>query len=456
MARLSRLLVAWAFLAGFTLTATAERLGYPASEFMARRQAIAERLGGGTMILFGSTMPNVGVRNRQDNDFYYLTGNEDLNAVLVMDAATADAHLFLPKQGAAEIRSNGRNWLEDPASAKAWGFASIQPVTMLYEFLARRRGAQGTQALWVRLSSRDEVDLSRGDKDLWLARRTVNFLSAAPSEDAYRVDAIRARFPYYELKDVAPELDRLRMIKTPREIEILKANGRVSAEAMRRAMMISRAGRYEYELEAEATYHLFKNGLQGNGYPAIVGSGPNVNVWHYQDNGRRLQDGDLVVMDYGGSLDYLTIDITRTWPVSGKFDELQLRAYRCALETQKAIIAAMRPGATRAQTRETSVAIYKKYGFEDQSPASAGHFVGMAVHDVGDSSLPFQPGMVIAVEPIIEIADKRLHVRVEDTVLITDGEPLVLTSGVPKEIDEVLALLASGRLPSAGINDGRR
>jgi Xaa-Pro aminopeptidase len=90
---------------------------------------------------------------------------------------------------------------------------------------------------------------------------------------------------------------------------------------------------------------LFRNGVQGNGYPAIVGTGPNVNIWHYADNGRKMEAGDLVVMDYGGSLDYQVVDITRTWPVSGRFDDLQLRAYKCALETQKAIIAAMHPGA---------------------------------------------------------------------------------------------------------------
>jgi Xaa-Pro aminopeptidase len=231
------------------------------------------------------------------------------------------------------------------------------------------------------------------------------------------------------------------VIKTPREIEILKRNGRISAEAIRKAIEITRPGRYEYELEAEATYHLLKNGVQGNGYPAIVGTGANVNVWHYQNSGRQMQAGDLVVMDYGGSLDYLVVDITRTWPVSGQFDELQLKAYRCALETQKAIIAAMKPGATRLQTRDIAKAIYEKYGFTSQPPTGAGHFVGMSVHDVGNPREPFRPGMVIAVEPIIEIPEKQLHIRIEDTVLVTDNEPLILSASVPKEVDEVLALI---------------
>jgi Xaa-Pro aminopeptidase len=305
----------------------------------------------------------------------------------------------------------------------------------------------------LRLSERDEVDQSRSNKAVSLARRYANPWGAQPSEDGWRVEMIRRNYPYYELRDLCPEMDRLRVIKTPREIEILKRNGKLSAEAVVRAIRATAPGRYEYELEAEATYHLFRHGVQGNGYPAIVGSGPNVNVWHYQNNGRQMNPGELIVMDYGGSLDYLVIDITRTWPVSGKFDDLQLRAYRCALEAQKAIIEAMRPGATRAQTQEISKAIYKKYGFEDQRPARAGHFVGLSVHDVGDSAALFAPGMVIAVEPIIEIKDKWLHVRIEDTVLVTEGAPLVLTAGAPKEVDELLALMGGSPAPTAGTRD---
>jgi Xaa-Pro aminopeptidase len=386
----------------------AERTGYPPEEFTARRKALASALGQGTVVLFGKTMPAVSVRFRQDNDFYYFTGNEDLNAVFVMDAATAASWLFLPAQSAGEIRSDGKNWLTS-GEAQARGFEGILPLTELNEFLARRRAmASGPPTLWTRLSD---------------------------------ADTLRTRYPFYDMKDVTPAVDALRVIKTPREIEILKRNGRISAEAIRKAIEITRPGRYEYELEAEATYHLLKNGVQGNGYPAIVGTGANVNVWHYQNSGRQMQAGDLVVMDYGGSLDYQVVDITRTWPVSGQFDELQLKAYRCALETQKAIIAAMKPGATRLQTRDIAKAIYEKYGFANQPPTGAGHFVGMSVHDVGNPREPFRPGMVIAVEPIIEIPEKQLHIRIEDTVLVTDNEPLILSASVPKEVDEVLALI---------------
>lgn len=421
--------------------ARGQRPELPAEEFAARRERLCAALGDGLALLFGASMPTPNARFRQDNDFFYLTGNRAVGAALVMSARPCQAFLFLPAQSEAQLRVDGANWLRDPAgNAKAWGFEQLHPLAYLEEFLARRRRS-GTQTLWVRLSERDEVDGGRRDTAIHLARRHNSAFGGQPSEDAWRVSLLRERYPFYELRDVSPALDALRVRKSPREIEVLRRNGRLSAEAIRRAVEATRPGRYEYELEAEATYWMVRGGAESAGYPAIVGSGPNVNVWHYNDNGRRLRDGELIVMDYGASLAGLTMDITRTWPVSGRFDELQLRAYKAALEAQKAIIAAMRPGATRAETRAIGRAVFDKWGFQDQSAPSAGHFVGLAVHDVGDPEAPFQPGMVIAVEPIVEIKEKQLHVRIEDTVLVTEGEPEILSVGVPKEIDELLALV---------------
>jgi Xaa-Pro aminopeptidase len=270
----------------------------------------------------------------------------------------------------------------------------------------------------------------------------VNPLTQYPTEDALRVASLRERFPQYDVQDVTPHMDRLRLRKTPREIEILRYNGRISAQAMRRAIEATAPGRFEYELEAEATHWLFKHGLQAAAYPAIVGSGPMGNQWHYEDNGRQMKAGELVVMDYGGSLDYLTVDITRTWPVSGRFSDVQLRAYRTALEAQKAIIAAIRPGVTRDAVRRIAEGIFTAQAFNPRY-AYVGHYVGLSVHDVGDWSLPFEAGMVMAIEPIIDIPEQQMHIRVEDTILVTPTGAEVLTTGLPKEVDELLALIKS-------------
>ena len=419
----------------------AQRMTYPPEEFAGRRQALCDEVGNQDLIMMvGKTMTQPGVRFRQDNDFYYLTGVEDLNAILAIDTATCEASLFLPAQTEREASRDGWNLLYQEGAAAAHGLASIHPLTYLQEYFSRKRNAT-TQTLYVRLAETTEVDQSRGDTAIFIARRMANPWGSYPSEDAWRVEKLRSTFPYYELKDISPHVDMLRMIKSPREIETLEGNGWVSAEAHRRAIEVTRVGGWEYEIEAEATYVMLKHGAEGAGYPAIVGSGPNSNAWHYNKSSRQLQDGDIIVMDYGASMGYLTIDITRTWPASGEFTELQERAYRCVLEAEKAIIAAMKPGVTRQETREIAAAIYEKWGFEDQYPGGAGHFVGMSVHDVGDYSLPLQAGMVIAVEPIIDIPEEELHVRIEDTVLITETGHVVLSAHVPKEVDEILALV---------------
>ena len=428
----------------WTVAPSAERMGYPAAEFTARRERLATALGAGTLIMFGATEATPGVRFRQDNDFFYLTGNESLNAVLVVDVPSRAAHLFMPALTSSQVRYEGSNWLSEKDAARDHGFASIQPLTALQEFLGRRRAAADPDLLWIRLSDPDRVDRGRLDVAIETGRRLANPFGQHVAQDAARVAAIRAQFPSYELKDVTPALDRLRLIKTPREIEILRANGRLSAEAMTRAIRATAPGRYEYEIEAEATHWMVANGAQGAAYPAIVGSGPKGNQWHYEDSGRRMTAGELVVMDYGASLDYLTIDITRTWPVSGRFSEAQRKAYACVLEAQKAIIAAIKPGVTREAVKRIAEDIYKRHGY-DPAYAYVGHYVGLAVHDVGDWALPFEAGMVMAIEPIIDLPDQALHVRIEDTILVTATGADVLTSAVPKDADAVLALLRPTR-----------
>ena len=422
----------------------AERFGYPPDEFMARRERLVTALrtqsGDGTLILFGASDSTPGLRFRQDHDFYYLTGSEALNAVLVMDVRTGAAYAFMPRLSRSEVQFTGGNWLDEPDAAKKHGFASIQPITALREFLAARHADSSSQTVWTRLSDRDVIDQARSEITTEVTRRRANPFAQQPTEDAARAAALQARFPTWALRDVTPHLDRLRLIKTPREIEILRYNGRISAEAMTRAITAAAPGKYEYELEAEATGWMVKHGIQMAAYPAIVGSGPMGNQWHYQDNGRKMNAGELVVMDYAGSLDYLTIDITRTWPVSGRFTDQQRKAYDAVLDTQKAILGAIKPGVTRNAIRRIAQDTMRMRGFDPRN-AYTGHYVGLSVHDVGDWSLPFEEGMVLAIEPIIDLPDQQLHVRIEDTVLVTATGVEILSAAAPKELNELLALL---------------
>ena len=422
----------------------AERFGYPPEEFVARRERLVNALRAespeGTVILFGASGSTPGVRFRQDHDFYYLTGSEALNAVLVIDVRSGAAHAFMPKLSRSEVQFTGGNWLDEEGASNKYGFASIQPITALREFLTTRNEGSASQAVWARLSDRDVIDQGRGEVTTEVRRRRAHPFAQQPTEDAARAAALQAQFPTYALKDVTPHLDRLRLIKTPREIEILRYNGRISAEAMTRAIAASAPGKFEYELEAEATGWMVKHGIQTAAYPAIVGSGPMGNQWHYQDNGRQMKAGELVVMDYAGSLDYLTIDITRTWPVSGSFDFNQRKAYDAVLDTQRAILAAIKPGVVRRAVRQIAEDTMRKHGFDPRN-AYSGHYVGLSVHDVGDWNLPFAEGMVLAIEPIIDMPEQKLHVRIEDTVLVTATGVEILSGAAPKEVTGLLALL---------------
>ena len=425
-------------------TFSAERFGYPPEEFTARRERLVNVLRtqspDGTVILFGASGSTPGLRFRQDHDFYYLTGSEARNAVLVMDVRTGAAHAFMPKLSRSEVQFTGGNWLDEADAAKTHGFASIQPITALRGFLTGRNEGTPSEVVWTRLSDRDEIDQGRGEVATEVRRRRANPFAQQPTEDAARAAALQAQFPTYAPRDVTPHLDRLRLIKTPREIEILRYNGRISAEAMTKAIGAAAPGKYEYELEAEATGWMVKHGIQTAAYPAIVGSGPMGNQWHYQDNGRQMKAGELVVMDYAGSLDYLTIDITRTWPVSGRFTDQQRQAYDAVLDTQQAIMSAIKPGVTRSAIRRIAEDTMRKHGFDPRN-AYSGHYVGLSVHDVGDWSLPFEEGMVLAIEPIIDLPDQQLHVRIEDTLLVTATGVEILSAAAPKEVNEVLALL---------------
>ena len=439
-------LLTFAFCLLTFLPLQAERFGYPPGEFTARRERLVTALRAqvpdrGTVILFGASTATPGVRFRQDHDFYYLTGSEALNAALVMDVPSGDAHLFMPKLSPTQVQFNGGNWLEEIDAAKKYGFTSVQPLSALAEFLMTKRQRDGAGAtMWLRLSDRDEIDQSRGEIRTGITRRRANPFAQYPTEDGARAAALRGEYSAGDFRDVTPHIDRLRLIKSAREIEILRYNGRISAEAMVRAIRAAAPGRFEYELEAEATSWLIKHGLQAAAYPAIVGSGPMGNQWHYQDNGRQMKAGELIVMDYAGSLDYLTVDITRTWPVSGRFTDQQRRAYDAVLATQKAIIAAIKPGAARIVVRRIAEDTMRAQGF-DPRYANSGHYVGLSVHDVGDSNLPFAEGMVLAIEPIIDLPEQQLHVRIEDTVLVTATGVEVLSTAVPKEVNELLGLM---------------
>jgi Xaa-Pro aminopeptidase len=250
--------------------------------------------------------------------------------------------------------------------------------------------------------------------------------------------------PGLTFADISPIMDELRLVKTPYEIERMRMAGKIGAEGVKEAMKGTRPGMYEYELEAAARYIYVKRGARGDAFLPIVPSGPNSVILHYNKNNRQMQAGEIVYMDYGADYDYYTSDITRTWPVSGKFTPEQEKMYLCILEARTAIIAAIKPGAKVEDLKAAAEAVYKKHGFGAEFAKFGryvGHYIGMSVHDVGSHATPFVPGVVFNVEPFLQNDATKTHVRLEDSVLVTATGAENLTEGVPAGIEEIYTLM---------------
>jgi Xaa-Pro aminopeptidase len=419
-----------------------QRTRYSKEEMTGRREALMSRLDRGMAVLFGECMPPSNGHFRQDNDFYYFTGVEDTGAILVMVPKTKESFLFLPQQTPREIMVEGENLLNDADARMKTGFTEIHPVAYFDEFIARKAGSFGL-SFHLRLSPRDTLDNARWETMIFMGRKNRTHYNDQISLDDYRIKKLKERYPMMAFEDITPLIDEMRMIKSAEEIEILKRNGKISAEAVKRAIRATRPGVFEYQIEAEATHEILKGGAKGAAYPPIVGSGPNSCIWHYHENSRMVKDGDLVLMDFGADLDHLCMDITRTWPVSGRFTPEQREVYEVVLTVQKACIEAYRPGATSEEIREHVAEVMEKKGVDSRGlRGGIGHYVGMCVHDVGSRGIPLKEGMVFAIEPALYYPEKNIGIRIEDTVLITKDGCEVLTKDVPKELEDIERLMS--------------
>ncbi len=239
---------------------------------------------------------------------------------------------------------------------------------------------------------------------------------------------LKERYPLITIKDLTPVLDMMRWVKDEKEIAALRECGRIGALGFDEAMRVTRPGIYEYQVVAACDFIYQDEGAQCPAYFAIAASGERGLSWHYNANNHPLKAGEVILLDYAPDFNYYTTDITRTWPVDGKFTDVQLKFYNCIKEAEEKVIAAMKPGVMISELEKIAKDVYIKHGLEKYWPRYIGHFVGMAVHDVGPYDKPFVPGVVFNVEPIIEDKDLKIHLRLEDTIVITATGAENLTS----------------------------
>ena len=419
------------------------QVSIPAEELAKRRQNLFQKIGDGIGIVWGAEPPNAPTRFNQAPDLYYLCGLEDPDAILLLIGKTKEVFFFSKKSTEKDLRWNGPSaWTTTNLKASN-GIDQLLPYEDFWEVVSKNSSTESI--FYLALSPVDQVDKSRSnvnDLELALLRhpiQTIPFWKRAVTE-------IKELFPLATVRNINPLMKELRQIKTVFEIEQLKNSGRVGAEGILEAIKDTRPGMYEYELEAIASYYYTKRGARGPGFAPIVASGPATYTVHYESNSRQIQKEDFILMDYGCNYNYYVSDITRVWPASGKFTEQEEKMYLCILEASKTIIKAMKPGVSFGTLRAIAYEVYQKHGFADKALSwngYIGHFTGMSVHDVGnrdDASL-LQAGMVFNVEPVLDDPINKRHMRLEDTVLITEDGAINLTESVPAELSDIYKLM---------------
>ncbi len=407
------------------LLAAALHAKAPLDDFGARRAALRQSLDGGVLLLRGRAEAfDQTFRFEQEPNFYYLTGWSEPGAALLL--TPSDEILFLPRHDErAERYSGKRTSAEDADAHKVTGFEKVLPIEKLETELDQA------------LSSHARI--------------------YAPWTESY-AGQLRSRYPFRDVADASPLIAKLRVKKSAAEIAAIQHATDVSMEAHRAAWKRLAAGQYEYQVAATLLDSFLDQGCEGPAYSPIVGSGPNGAILHYMSNQRRMDRGELVVIDAAAQCDSYASDITRTLPVSGKFTPRQRELYQIVLGAQKAAIAAVRPGAFLSgsgpagpgESLTTGASLTKvardyinahgkdlhgeplgKYFIHD-----IGHQVGLEVHDPRFDG-PLESGMVITIEPGVYIAEERLGIRIEDVVLVTSNGAKVLSAALPKEPDEI-------------------
>lgn len=426
-------------------------------EFAARRVKLFEKIGKNAIAVVqgakGTADFNV---FRQSNEFYYLTGIESPHAYLVFDGRNMRTAIYLPHRDADRERNEGKILsAEDGDLIKdLTGIDQVRAVEQLSQDLVGKGLLRPPAALlYTPLSPAETGSDSRDELLNEQARVSSNPWDGAPSREARFRELLNLRVPQFEIRDLSPILDGLRNIKSPREIDMIRRSTEIAGLALIEAMRSTEPGIYEFQLDAAAKYIFYMHGSRGDAYSSIIGGGTNAYFGHYFQKTDKLRDGDLVLMDYAPDYRYYTSDVTRMWPVNGKYTTGQRALTNYILAYRDALFRYIRPGVTSDFVLDSAAEDMEQYlagkTFENAAHLKAvqeglkfrGHFqhpVGMAVHDVGlVRGVKLEPGMVFTIDPMIWINEERLYVRMEDVVVVTADGAENLSSFVPSTIEDI-------------------
>ena len=430
---------------------------FSVQDFNERRSKIFDAIGNnGIALIQGARSVDGFEAFRQTNTFYYLTGLETGHAYLLLNGKNKTTTLYLTHRDAGRERSQGKILSAEDAELiiKLTGVHKVKAIEFLSSDLAGTGLIKdGVPLLYTPLSPAETGTDSRDELVHGHARAASDPWDGQASREAHFKRLINERFPQFQIRDLSPTLDEMRLIKSKKEIDIIRKATQIAGLAIIEAMKSTKAGIYEYQLAAVAKYVFYQHDSQGDAYPAIIGGGTNAFMGHYFHKADVLKNGDLVLMDYAPDYKYYTSDVTRIWPVNGKFNKAQTALYEYIIAYKDALFKYIKPGVTSNEVLKKAAAdmtIYLK-GKTFANPAHLkavqngvkfkGHFqhpVGMGVHDVGRvRGKPLKKGMVFTIDPMIWIPEERLYVRIEEVALVTATGVENMSAFVPTSIKEI-------------------
>jgi len=388
------------------------------AEYQARRTELRKSLDG-VMILFGADEPDdLHASFFQESNFLYLSGWREPGAVMLLTPQTEI--LFLPaRDPRMELYTGPKLDADNPDAPKQTNFDRVMPKSAI------------ESAFLKVLETSPRVYTIPGDP---------------------RGQKLKSLAIFHDEADAAQAIARLRMVKSAAEIDLITKATDVTVAAHLAGWKKTRPGVWEYEVAAVMTNVYFERGCERNAYPPIIGSGPNSVVLHYMTNHRRIDAGEVVVADVGAECSDYATDVTRTIPAGGKFSVRQREIYEIVLGAQKAAIAATKPG---VRLRGDGPSLYQiAYDYINSHGKDLhgqplgkyfthglGHYVGLDVHDPGDSTAPLAAGIVVTIEPGIYIPEENIGIRIEDIVLVTADGCKVLSAALPREIADIEKLV---------------
>lgn len=369
-----------------------------------------------------------------NRNFYYLTGinREKMILMLVKRNGKVEETLFIEKNDPVMARWVGEKMPEEEVRE----ISGIEKIKFVEEF----------EETMGSILDRTKIDSLYLD----LERQQFNMSASTPQRFA---GAVTERYPYLRINNIYHEVASLRLIKSEEEIKLIREAIDITNKGIKALMKNSKAGMREYELEAYFDFILKSNGVKDYAFHTIAACGKNATVLHYNENNSELEDGKLVLFDLGAQYKYYSADISRTFPVNGRFTERQKQIYNVVLRAEEAVTAIAKPGILFSVLNETAKKVLaegcKELGLikEDSELSKyyfhgVSHYLGLDTHDVGSRDMELKPGMVFTNEPGLYIEEENIGIRIEDDILITEDGCENLSKQIIKTVEEIEAFMA--------------